>query len=84
MDRPELARQRVPLEAFEAEEAARPLDRVDRPEDAAQEREVVRPLLERQHLLLQPRQVLIALDEKLPDEIESLVVVHYLPQGAAD
>src|SRR5690606_32720557 len=52
-----------------AEEPARPLDRVDRAEDAAQQLTRGRGALERDEVLVELVEVLVALDEELVDDL---------------
>jgi hypothetical protein len=57
------------LQPVERQEAARALDRVDRPEDAGQELPGVRVLLEGQEIPVELVEVLVRLDQELGDDL---------------
>ena len=82
---PKLVQQRLGdvgdlLEDAEVEEAARPLDGVNRAEDAVEQPQIVGPLLQVHHLLFEARQVLVALDQEVLDDVAEIVLLHVPPR----
>ena len=64
---------RDPLEVAEGEEPAGPLDGVDRAEDAREQLTRPRGALQRDQVLVQLVQVLVALDQELPNDVVNVV-----------
>src|SRR4029453_3876756 len=62
-----------PLEATEAEEPARPLDRMNRAEDAGEHVAGAGVALQGEQVAAQPMQALDALDQELRDDLVHLV-----------
>ncbi|MGY4643734.1 hypothetical protein ACVW07_001567 [Cellulomonas sp. URHB0016] len=72
-----------PLEVAEREEAARALDGVDRPENAAQQVPGARSLLQRHEVAVQLVEVLMALDQELTDDLVDVLHACLPAEGRA-